>query len=190
MEKKRILIVGDSFCAPGDYPESWHQKLAKIYTVDNFAQSGVGQYKIHQQLEKAQKCYDVVLYNVTSPNRIHIEQNLFYDHNHPTHSECDLIYNDVKSRLPNRNAEHIVWWFENVFDINQAQFVHKLIVSNDCAHRSNLIAISFFDCAHIDTVDILSLHSVWQNNPGMYNHLNQSGHDLVFDILKNQIKNN
>jgi hypothetical protein len=187
MAKKRILIVGDSFCAANDHDKSWHNLLRNHFDVTNFSQCGVGQYKIHKQLYQAQQYFDIVLYAISSPYRCHTESNPFYDTLHPTHANCDFIYQDVLDKLPDHRAQNLVWWFENVFDLDQAKHMHNLVVVDDCKLQ-NLIPISFFDCTHIDpSIDIVDFFAVWQNHPGLCNHLSDQGHDLVFQTLMSKI---
>lgn len=187
MDKPRILIVGDSFCAPTLDHHTWYRYLESKYTVDNRGQAGVGQFKIHQQLA-SDKPYQVIIYLITSPYRIHSERNPFYDLDHPSHSNCDLIYEDVKSRLPDPASQHILWWFENVFDTDQALFVHDLIVNHDCKKHTNVLPISFFDCSHISDLDVLQLDWIWKSNSGDVNHLSQLGHRLVFEQIVSRLE--
>lgn len=187
MAKKSILIVGDSFCADTGHEISWHNRLRENFDVTNFSQCGVGQYKIHQQLHKSSQTFDIIIYSITSPFRCHTEINPFYSRSHPSHSNCDFIYQDLIDKLPDSRAQHLVWWFENVFDLDQAKFMHNLLVVNDCK-IDNLIPISFFDCTHIDrSIDILNFFEIWKNHPGVWNHLNDQGHDMVFRTLISKI---
>ena len=187
MAKKSILIVGDSFCAANNHDNSWHNRLRDHFHVTNFSQCGVGQYKIHKQLYCSQQSFDIVIYFISSPYRCHTESNPFYDILHPTHANCDFIYQDVVDKLPDHKAQNMVWWFENVFDLDQAKYMHNLLVANDCkAH--NIIPISFFDCTHIDrSVNIIDFFPIWKNHPGSWNHLNDQGHDQVFQTLVSKI---
>jgi hypothetical protein len=187
MAKKRIQIVGDSFCAANDYDQSWHNRLSDHFDVTNFSQCGVGQYKIHQQLYGSQNIFDIIIYSVSSPFRCHTESNPFYSTSHPTHSNCDFIYQDVVDKLPDHRAKNLVWWFENVFDLDQAKYMHNLLVVDDCKIH-NVIPISFFDYTHIDrSVDIIDFFPVWKNHPGFWNHLDDQGHNIVFQKLMSKI---
>ena len=164
MAKKSILIVGDSFCAANDHDNSWHNRLHDYFDVTNFSQCGVGQYKIHKQLCRAQQCFDIVIYSISSPYRCHTESNPFYSMSHATHAHCDFIYQDVVDKLPDHRAQNLVWWFENVFDLDQAKHMHNLLV-----------------------VNIIDFFPVWKNHPGSRNHLSDQGHDLVFQTLISKI---
>ena len=186
MAKKRILIVGDSFCAANNDDKSWHNLLSAHFHVTNFSQCGVGQYKIHKQLGMSHQQFDNVIYAISSPYRCHTEYNPFYK-SHSTHANCDFIYQDVVNKLPDQTAQNLVWWFENVLDIDHAKYMHNLLVVNDC-QACNIIPISFFDCTHIDrSIDILDFFPVWNKHPGERNHLDNHGHDLVFQKLMSNI---
>jgi hypothetical protein len=182
MAQKRILIVGDSFCAPGPAGHAWYNLLADKYHIDNRAKNGVGQYKVHRQIEACKGDWDAIIYGITSPFRIHTERNPFYDQNHASHSAADLIYEDVRSRLPDAVGDHIVWWFENVFDLEQALFVHGLIVEHDC-RRDRIVPITFFDSSHISNLAITTFQKIWHANPGTINHLSANGHRLIFEKI-------
>jgi hypothetical protein len=183
MAKKRILIVGDSFSAANSHDKSWHNRLGAYFHVTNLSQCGVGQYKIHKQLIMSHQQFDSVIYSISSPYRCHTEYNPFYSNSHSTHANCDFIYQDLVDKLPDQMAKNLVWWFENVFDLDYAKYMHNLLVVNDCkAH--NIIPISFFDCTHIDqSINVIDFLPVWKDYPGPWNHLNNHGHDLVFQKL-------
>lgn len=182
MEQKRILIVGDSFCAPESAGHAWYNLLGQKYFIENRAQSGVGQYKVHKQMQNCNGDWHAVIYGITSPFRIYTERNPFYDQSHPSHSNADLIYEDVRSRLPDAASDHIIWWFENVFDLEQALFVHDLIVKQDC-NRDHMIPITFFDSSHISNLAIHTFEKIWQSHPGAINHLSAIGHQLIFEKI-------
>lgn len=133
--------------------------------------------------------FDFVIVTHTSPNRIYIEKNPYYQKSQ-THAKCDLIYEDIRSRLPDSFAQHVTWWFENVFDLDQAQHLHALICEQIKVLLSSksTLHMSFFKIGYIDGIKIL--HDIWQDNPGTVNHMNQVGNQMVAEFVKHQLQLN
>jgi hypothetical protein len=176
------LIIGDSF-ATDDAPESWCNNLP--FLVHNISARGISEYRIYQKVKQSNLIgIDHVIICHTSSNRIYIENNPYYKQS-KTHSHCDLLYNDIKSRLPDEFAKNVTWWYENIFDLSNANFVHELIIEKiqsiieiPCLH------LSFFDC---DLKNVLNLHSIWQKHPGTINHLSCYGNQLVRQAVMDHI---
>lgn len=190
-----LLIVGDSFAAPGDYRDhdAWYAKLGRQRRVVNRARAGVGQYKIRKQIQSMDR-FDAVILLITSEYRIHCLQNPFYkDPRHP-HHHCDLILQDVESRLPSRTAIDIVWWFREIFDPDQARYQHDLTLRETAQtvarHCDRVIPITFFE-PYAGMYDfgggLRDLSAIVQQHPGDRNHLDQQGHDRVWQILETEL---
>jgi len=172
------MILGDSFAASTD-TSSWASNLTG-YKVANFSMSGAGEYKLIKKLNNVDiDSYDKHIVVHTSANRIYIENNPYYPE-HASHSQCDLIYQDMHARLPDKFAENVVWWFEKVFDLEQAQFTHNLLIDYAVNKLPNAIHVSFFN---IDHPKVHNLHYIWKNNPGTVNHLDSQGNKLVLEFL-------
>ena len=180
---KRLLIAGDSFAAVYPDRSNWTSKINA--RVDNRAQAGVGQYKILQQLESNYRDHEYVLLVLTSEMRVYVKENPFYEYGH-RHRHADLIFSDVESRQGDPRADHLIWWFGNVFDLDHARGMnnlvlaemHRLLESKKCAWR----AITFFE-PYPGQYDfdgrLENFNPIWKSNPGMINHLNLHGHDIM-----------
>lgn len=195
MEKRSILIVGDSFGTPtqSDFP-TWYGLLSKTYNVTNLSQSGVGQYKIHQQLLSADlDSFDWVFIIATSPYRVHVTKNPFYSVEHATHSQCDLLYSDVESRLPDPAAEKITWWFQNILDLDHCKFTHSLLIQESLrycgTHQKQVLVLNFFN-PDLNQPGWLQLSKIWKKNLGNVNHLSPKGHVLVTDKINEILLDN
>ena len=182
----KILVVGDSFASY--HPDSWTANLGQEYQVDNFAINGTSEYRLLQVIQASQlDKYDAVIVAHTSPNRIYIEKNPYYQ-NSSSHPHCDLIYEDIRSRVPDHFAKQIVWWFENVFDLEHAKEIHCLLIEkikNILKHKS-CIHVSFFDLDCIP--EMIIMHHIWRSYPGNVNHMNQIGNKMVAEIIQTQLK--
>lgn len=169
---ERLLVVGDSFAA-SNHADSWTQQLNCNANVVGLA--GASEYRILQCLETQQLDYDKIVVVHTSPNRIYVEQNPYYE-NSDTHVNCDLLYNDVKSRLPDEFAKNVCWWFKNIFSIEHASYIHKLMIERSQQLVPDALHLTFFDI-HYDGVE--NWHNTWKANTGNINHMNVKGNKLV-----------
>jgi len=176
---KKLLIIGDSF-SENMCNHSWVTQLG--YSITNLSDCGIGEYKIYQKINSI-KFSDFSLFVVshTSPNRIYIENNPLYKDN-PRYQNCDLLYADVKSKEPNCFASKISWWYENVFDIDHAEFMHNLLVNYiiDIMPQST-IHLTFFNTHNSK---LLNYNEIWKKNPGDINHLNMQGNIEVANRVK------
>ena len=194
LEKSSLLLIGDSFGAPVSMNNNtWYSTLNQSFNVENRAQSGVGQYKIRQQLLPNDK-FDICILLVTSEYRIYCPQNPFYPDVTHTHHNSDLIFSDIESRVPDKKAEHITWWFSEIFDLVHARYQHSLVLKDTeqsiqkCCKK--LIPITFFKpykSIYDFNGQLIDLSWVHKNHPGSINHLSDVGHNKVLKILEKQL---
>jgi hypothetical protein len=179
MVKFKILIVGDSFAASNNLL-SW-TNLNGQYQVTNLSQAGSSEYRIVKTLSQAiSQTWDHVIVVHTSPNRIYVEHNPLHQRS-STHQHSDLIFQDVENHRGNIFADHVCWWFVNIFDLEQAEFIHQLLIekAQQLTAAVPTTHISFFDVN--STVE--NLHWIWKKHPGAINHLDQAGNELVMNYL-------
>jgi hypothetical protein len=190
----KILLVGDSFAANWNDSkfdnQAWWQELSQEHEVHNRAQPGCGEYKILKQICNSDlDQYDFVIVSHTSPYRIHTEQNPF--HCSGSHINSDLIYNDVINSKDSKEKKHIVYFFENVFDLDYAQFIHNLIKKEiaKILESKKSLHISFFENftnEYINSEEI-NFYDLWKDNSGPVNHLSPLGNQKVFLEIKKRI---
>lgn len=182
-ELKKLVIIGDSFSA-NKTKDSWTQKLH--IPCDNLSSNGSSEYRIWKKICNTDiSQYDIAVVVHTSPNRIYTTDNHIYPADH-SHAHSDLIYNDVLNKRGNVYADNAIWWFENVFDIEHAEDIYRLIVA-DCITKIKIpcVHLTFFDL-NIDHV--LNLHKVWRNNQGLVNHMNANGNTIVAKKVDSLLK--
>ena len=179
---QRLLIVGDSFAA-NSQQLCW-TKLLTEFAVTNLSTNGSSEYRIFKKLvetDLTQFSHIVVVH--TSPYRIYIEDNPLHLVSQ-THRTCDLIYQDVKSAKSTTFTQNILWYFENVFDLEQADAVHDMIVEKivklTSAHQT--LHLSFFEDEK--NSNITNLNFIWKKNPGTINHLNEIGNKQVANLIE------
>jgi len=132
----KILITGDSWEANWNVKHKtytgWPNILADYFDITNIAQAGVSQYKICKQIDSVNlDDYDFIIFGITSPYRI-------YTPNHPVHkqdklhSNSDLIFTDIEYHLsqnPTDDLKSIMNFYHNHFDVEYAEFIHKLLIN-------------------------------------------------------------
>lgn len=179
-----ILVTGDSFAADWtskgiEYP-GWVNILASRYSVTNLAQAGVGEYKILQQLKSVNiSNFDLVIVSHTSHSRIHSSTSF---HDTDLHSNCDLIFTDVIDN----NLPEAEWFFKYVYDDNYYKHIyeslrkeiHSMIGDTPCINID-----SFYQnfCSYENCV--IEINSLWRNNRGDVNHMNEKANTELFNTL-------
>jgi hypothetical protein len=172
--KKLALIIGDSFSSDNS-EKSWTTMLDM--PVMNLSKRGISEYKIYQEIKKiTPDDFSHIIINHTSPNRIYIPENPYYKNNND-YKHCDLIYTDIKSYLPDEFAKNVVWYFENIFDVQQAELMHNLLIDHIIEQMpTRTIHITFFNDL---PSKIHKLHQIWKKYPGDINHLSEHGNAEV-----------
>ena len=176
---KKILVVGDSFSEDMS-SDSWVTQLGD--SVTNLSNRGISEYKIYQRIKNIDLSqFSFCIINHTSPNRIYIPENPYYV-NDSKYQHCDLLYSDIKSREPDEFATNVAWWFENVFDLEQAEFMHNLLIDHIVKSTpSNTLHMTFFSSKN---THLVGLQSIWKKHPGAINHLDKVGNQLVTKSIK------
>ena len=178
----KLLIIGDSF-SMSDHESSWPNQLDN-FEIHNLSMRGSSQYRLIKKLNSVHlNDYARVVFVHTSPNRIYVEQHPYYTDS-ITHPQCDLIFQDMYSRLPDNYAKQVTWWFENIFDLEQAEFVHALSIDYILSRIPTALHLTFFNYDHSG---VENLHSTWQTNQGNINHMNLHGNQLVADFVKRKL---
>lgn len=196
----KILIAGDSFAADWTvkYPlgKGWVNLLAEHHDVTNVAQAGVGEYKIHQQIQQQDNIdsYDVVIISHTSPYRVHTRRHPVH-HQDLLHAKADLSMGDIRyhASRPKSIFNRALWsanrFFQDHFDSDYQEEIYRLLVNSihdrlkniRCIQVNNFICPVAFDTTAKDFVD---LSEVQLAHPGTHNHLSDTGNKLVFDIIQ------
>jgi hypothetical protein len=183
--KKKILLIGDSFSS-NNTDNSWVSQIDNC-TIDNLSSNGSSEYRIVKKLMST--CvseYDFVIIVHTSPNRIYLTDNPLHT-NSPTHSQCDLIYQDVKSADPTMFTNNVSWWFENIFDLEYARDIHKILIETSMLLLKDVpsLHLTFFDLDNI--LNLNNLHYIWKKYPGNINHLSSNGNIKVAEFINKQL---
>ena len=182
----KILICGDSFAA--DWTKKyngsgWVNMLLDDYLVTNIAEAGVSEYKIFKQLESIDvNIFDKVIVSHTSPYRIPVKEHPIHS-NDILHHNCDLIYSDLKEHKDEPLIQSAIDFYENLFDLDYACFIHDLIIKEICSKHKNLINITFFNM----NKNMYNFEDVYLNNKGLINHMNDQGNLIIYNKIKELI---
>jgi hypothetical protein len=187
--KKKLLIAGDSFAA--DWTKKykgvlgWVNMLEIHFEVTNVAQAGVSEYKIYKQLENIDTTkFDHIIVSHTSAYRIPIETHPIHK-NDLLHNNCDLIFSDVEENLDNPIMKNVYDFYSNVFYSEWFVFVNNLTYKEIHNLIPNAIHITFFDSFYPENV--LKFEEIFLNNKGKINHMNDTGNQIIFNLIFNAI---
>jgi len=185
----KVLLCGDSFSA--DYTlkdkesNGWPTLLSKDVDLTNVARAGASEYRIWRQLkDNINESYDTIIVSHTSPYRIYVDKHPIHSDD-PLHSECDLIYNDIKGR----GLTYIENWFENCFSDEHARDMHQLLmldIDRICLNHK-IIHIGHLDISAPSNFNFVNFQHIWKSNPGSINHYNQLGNQSVYLKLRDII---
>jgi len=179
---KKLLIVGDSFSANNN---GW-PGLISNFEITNLSSNGSSEYRIFKKLQVLDlNKFDNAIIVHTSANRLYVERNPMHIDS-ATHCHCDLIYSDV-SNNDSKFANHVTWWFENVFDIEQAEFMHQCLIDKikEFTYNIHTIHLTFFDYNY---QDVENLHKLWKKYPGDINHLSIKGNQKVAELIDKRLE--
>ena len=196
----RLLLCGDSFMSDWTvkYPDAqgWTNMLAQDHVVTNLAQAGAGEYKILQQVRKANLAqHDAIIISHGSPNRIYCTEHPMHA-NDPLHRYADLIYADVKEqadKIP--DADLASRFYERYFD-----FDYYRDISNLCCHEIlNILGQHpHLNQFHIENhqnqhkydclPDVLNINYYLKKYPGKICHLSDTGNQLLFEHVSKWLK--
>ena len=172
----KIFVFGDSFAAN---PRGWPSMLG--VQIQNFAQNGVGEYKIFKQaIENQQFDHSIVCH--TSPWRVHTRVHPIHK-NSVDRSNNDFMLNDVEYHSETNSEMKIVnEYLKNYYDPAYQLDVYKLLLK-ELLLLKNTVHITFHDPE--DTNEIKNnYHHIWKQNPGLINHMSEKGNRMVAEEIK------
>lgn len=185
---KKLLICGDSFAADWTVKcdgTGWVNMLCNDFEVTNIAQAGVSEYKIYKQLiSQDLSKFDRIIISHTSFYRIPVKEHPLYLNN-KLHKNCDLIYNDLVDKVDVPLIKVAVDFFENLYDLDYAIFIHNLILKEIDNLSDNLLNITFFD--YFGIYKLRNFHQfddVFEKNKGVVNHMDDVGNMIIYNQIK------
>jgi len=182
MNTNNILIIGDSFSSD-TCSDSWTTMLTDC-KITNLSSNGSSEYRIYKKLINTDLTpFSHVIVVHSSPYRIYIDHNPLHSASQ-THQNCDLIYQDVKSAAKTNFTQNVAWYFENVFNLEEADTVYRLLVEKivDMTSQYRSLHLTFFENEKNNSV--INLHSIWKRYPGSINHLDTIGNKEVAKFIK------
>jgi hypothetical protein len=188
MCRNKILLIGDSFSS-SNHQDSW-TKLLPNFDIVNLSSNGSSEYRIFKKLVKTDLTqFDYIVIVHTSPYRIYIDHNPLHV-NSQTHQTCDLLYQDVKSAKATKFTQNVAWYFENIFNLDQADVIHDLLIEKivKLTEAYQCLHLSFFEAEK--NSNVVNLHSIWHEHPGSINHLDNNGNKKVAKFITTMYNTN
>jgi len=181
MIKNRILIIGDSFSAN---TLGWPSMIGEDIT--NLSQNGVGEYKIMLQARKTNLTrFETIIVCHTSPWRVHTRFHPIH-HDNQSRNENDFLLSDVEYHSKhNKQMLEVKKYLEKYMDPSYQMDMYRLIV-NELKTIPNSLHITFHDVQDTSIIEN-NYHSIWLENPGTINHMNDKGNFEVSKHIKELI---
>ena len=186
-----ILICGDSFAADWQmkYPDKkgWPNFLADEHKVINLAQAGCGEFKILKQLQSVMLSdFDKIIIAHSSPFRLYVKNHPV--HTDQLHSNCDLIYSDIKEHSKNnKKLLTLVDYFENYFDLDYAVDIHNITCEkiDQITKKFKPIHITGFEWEGLYQFDnMINFNYIFKKYKGIINHYSPEGNDEVYGYIQ------
>lgn len=181
MIKNKILILGDSFSANSS---GWPSMIGGDIT--NLSQNGVGEYKIMLQSRKTDLTqFETIIVCHTSPWRVHTRFHPIH-HSNRLRNENDFLLSDVEyhSKYDNQMLD-VKKYLEKYMDPSYQMDVYGLIVK-ELKTIPNSLHITFHDDQDTSIIKN-NYHSIWLENKGTINHMNNTGNLIVSEHIKKLI---
>ncbi len=174
--KMRVFVFGDSFAAD---PTGWARMLDG--DVSNFAENGIGEYKIYKSLQTYLN-FDKAVVCHTSPWRVHTRIHPVHKSN-PTRSNNDFMLNDVEyySKI-NKDMKLVNEYLKNYYDPEYQEDTYQLFVDK-LMNISNTIHITFHEPK--DTKKIThNFYDIYKQHPGDINHMSEDGNKIIAEKIQ------
>jgi len=172
----RIFVFGDSFAA---HPSGWARMLEG--EVSNFAENGIGEYKIYKSLQTYLN-FDRAVICHTSPWRVHTRIHPVHKNN-PTRYNNDFLLNDVEYHSKMNNDMNIVHqYLKKYYDPDFQEDIYDLLVDR-LMTLNNTVHITFHEPD--DTKQIQhNFNHIYKTHPGEINHMSQEGNKIIAEKVQ------
>ena len=172
----KLFLFGDSFAVN---PTGWCNLLDT--DIENFAQNGVGEYKIFKQVMQNLN-FDRCIICHTSPWRVHTREHPIHKNN-KDRSNNDFMLNDVEYHSKtNKEMKLVHKYLKNYYDADYQLNIYKLLLK-ELLSLKNTIHITFHELD--DTREIKhNYHHIWKQYPGNINHMSEEGNRIAAEEIK------
>jgi hypothetical protein len=169
----KIWIFGDSFSANATV-HSWTHLLGtygKVVLRSNNGSSEHRIWKTYQQNKRFIKPADIVIFCHTSTSRVYLKSGAdLLSRKLLSHPVCDLIFGDVFAKKETKFINIL----KTIWDDEYFEDTYNLLVE-DLKRVPRSVHVNFFD----DNI----YNTIWKENPGKVNHMNNTGNLLVLQQL-------
>jgi len=167
----KIFVFGDSFAADKN---GWVKMIEG--DVTNFAENGVGQYKIYKKI-MTNLNFDKAIVCHTSPWRVHARRHPIHCDD-PDRPNNDFLLNDVEhySKL-NKEMSLVDSYLKKYYDVDYQLDIYNLFLK-EIMNLKNTINITFHDKEDTKLIQN-NFNEIWKAHPGEINHMSAEGNKLV-----------
>jgi len=167
-----VWIFGDSFAANKN-KNAWTNMLGQ--RVVNRASNGSSEYRIWKSYQHAKDDIsneDTVIFCHTSYSRVYLKNTVtdLLSRMLPSHPACDLILSDIQSKKETKFISILKTIWDDVYFYDNYQ-----LIVNDLKRVPNSIHLNFFEDSFY--------RSVYLENPGRINHMDENGNRIVADYI-------
>lgn len=166
-----IWIFGDSFSTNSECNRGWP---SYFMNYKNISYNGISQYRIwsnYKKYENEIKDIDKVIITCTHWSRFYINDYIqTKTRKLSSHTNSDIIISEIDYK-----KDEIIKDVFKLWDEKYLKDMYYLMLNN--MKKSNTLLISpFLDIEMID----YNYYSIWQNNKGDINHMNEQGNKLLY----------
>jgi len=149
--------------------------------VSNFAENGIGEYKIYKSLQTYLN-FDRAVICHTSPWRVHTRIHPVHKNN-PTRYNNDFLLNDVEYHSKMNNDMNIVHqYLKKYYDPDFQEDIYDLLVDR-LMTLNNTVHITFHEPD--DTKQIQhNFNHIYKTPPGEINHMSQEGNKIIAEKVQ------
>lgn len=167
----RIFVFGDSFAAD---PTGWARMLEG--EVSNFAENGIGEYKIYKSLQTFLN-FDRAVICHTSPWRVHTRIHPVHKNN-PTRYNNDFLLNDVEYHSKMNSDMNVVHqYLKRYYDPEFQEDIYNLFVDK-LLMLKNTIHITFHEPEDTKKIEH-NFREIYKEHPGDINHMSEEGNRII-----------
>jgi len=184
----KIAIVGDSF-ATDEVADSWVALLRTQHHVTNLSQRGISQYRLLTMVEENLSSileHDYAILWHTNPDRVYVNNDItFPTRTLASHPHADLVAADSLNSSDTQWRRTAETYYRVFHDTQQQKLYHHLVVQyiQELMQPIRTVHCSGF----VLPGTIYSFAGLVQEHPGVVNHFDIAGNQIVFEYLTRNI---
>lgn len=206
----KLGIFGDSYGKCGGYDHNENDwvdflNLTNKYEITNFSKGGSSLWYSYDLFIKNNKDFDKIIFLITSPHRIFINNPNCIIHPFQSYNASILI-NEAEGK-EKEQYQTVINYYELLHDYDKEEYIHRLLVENIKTLRPDTIIYPCFNFSYIDDVGLfeitnfedkcLGLNSEIKNNfyrqgkrDSRKCHMTEANNKIVADMFLERLNGN